>query len=331
MSKNSLIKDKRYREKSGKKYREFIKVLKKKSSKKEETQELECDNPSSTFNTHLEENLFTSVKKPEEMNSNLSIRSSESVFDFKKEIENLIFYRVNSPASSTKNILSKLDLVRKKLDENIQNRFYEVKQIISYRQLLNEVVPLLKNFLNHHNIEVTKKSNEIISMIKDKVFSLLFNRTDRLEELIFDFDTENYDIIELFKLLDNYFSKPTIYNLEKACVLSDNLMYKNSNESSSLNDFSSDAPQDYLIDCLFKKDRKKSKLNIVPLMNNQIYDLLKDYIIYDTVDCDEFIDNLKSIITININNNCVPDSKKILRKNICIQLLNIFEKMVYCT
>ena len=82
--------DKRYREKSGKKYREFIKVLKKKSSKKEESlQDNDYDNPSSTINTHIEENLNINMKKSEEMNTILSIRSSESVGDFKKEIESL--------------------------------------------------------------------------------------------------------------------------------------------------------------------------------------------------------------------------------------------------
>ena len=168
--------------------------MKKKSSKKEETQELECDNPSSTVNTHVEENLFTNVKKPEEMNSNLLVRSADSIFDFKKEIENLIMYTINSPASSSRNIINKLEILKKKLDENSQNRFYEVTKNISYRQLLNEVVPLLKNFLNHHNNEVRIKSNEIISIIKDKVFSLIFNRTDKLEELVFDFEVENYEL-----------------------------------------------------------------------------------------------------------------------------------------
>lgn len=302
--------------------------MKKKSSKKEETQELECDNPSSTFNTHVEENLFTNVKKPEEMNSNLSVRSADSIFDFKKEIENLILYTINSPASSSRNILNKLEILKKKLDENSQNRFYEVTKNISYRQLLNEVVPLLKNFLNHHNNEVRIKSNEIISIIKDKVFSLIFNRTDKLEELVFDFEIENYDIEELFKLLDNHFSKPTLYSFEKNCMFSDKYITKNSNDSSSLNDFSSDTPQDFLIDCLFKKDRKKSKLHIIPLLNNQLYDLLKDYFYFDTMNCDEFIEKLKAIENVNTNNTSVPDNKKILRKNICIQILNIFEKMV---
>jgi len=290
---------------------------------------MDGDNPSSTFNTHLEENLFINVKKSEEMNSNLSIRSNESSFDFKKEIENLIFFRINSPASSTKNILSKLDLVRRKLDENIQNKFYEVMQNISYRQLLNEVVPLLKNFLNHHNSEVTKKSNEIISMIKDKVFSSIFNTYQKIEELRFDFDTDGYDVSELFKLLDNYFSKPTLDNLEKTGIITEKLIYRNSNESSSLNDFSSDAPQDYIIDCLFKKDRKKSKLHIIPLLNIQIFELLKDYFFWEQVNCDDFIVKLKTLDSFNTNNILVPDTKKILRKNICIKILNIFEKIVY--
>ena len=311
--------DKRYREKSGKKYREFIKVLKKKSSKKEESQlDLDNDNPSSTFNTHLEENLFVNARKSEELNTNLSIRSTESNGDFKKEIESLIFYRVNAPASSTKNILCKLETMKKKVYENNDGRFNEVNIIISYRQLVNELVPFLKNFLNHNNNEISKKAHEIILMIKDKVFSMIFNKTDRVDELFFDFEIKKINFREIIKLVDN----------ESICISPEKNINKKSNESSLLNDISSDAPQEFLVECLNKRDRKKPKLKILPFNNIQIFHLLKEYIQIDTSNCDDFIEKLNSKMITNTKNISVPDNKKLLRKNICIQLLNVFEKLV---
>lgn len=301
--------------------------MKKKSSKKEESlQDNDYDNPSSTINTHIEENLNINMKKSEEMNTILSIRSSESVGDFKKEIESLIFSRVNSPASSVKNILIKLETMKKKVLENNDKRFDEVNIIISYRQLVNELVPLLKQFLNHNNIEIRKLAHEIILMIKDKVFSMIFNNNERVDDYIFDFEMEKLSKSEIIKYVDIQLSKEILCGERSKCIFSEK-NNKNSIESSSLNN-SSDTRHEFLVNCLIKRQNKKPKFNIIPLYNDQIFYLLKEFIEIETDSCDEYIEKLKTIEIIYTKNISVPETKKILRKNICIQFLNVFEKLV---
>jgi hypothetical protein len=323
-----LTLDKRYREKSGKKYREFIKVLKKKSSKKEDSQDIDCDNPSSTFNTHLEENHFTNLKKGGGIDSNLSVKSNDSLLDFKKDLENLIFMRVNSPASSNKNIISKLETMKKKINEEGKDnsKFYEVNIIISYRQLVNEVVPFLKNFLKHNNSEISKKAKEVLNTIKEKVLAKVFMRVDRIDSLCFEFNLDSFDVVEIGKMIDNT-SKSGINSLEKPNLLCEKVLTKNSNDSSSLNDYSSDAPQDFLVECLFKREKKKQKLNIFPLTQQQTFLLIKD-IVETNCSSEEFFKTLNSEADLDSRVMSVPENKKILRKNICIQLLNILEKVM---
>ena len=326
-----MIKDKRYREKSGKKYREFIKELKKKPSKKEEntiSQDLESgDNPISTINTHLEDNVISNNRKHDEMNSNLSIHSSESITEFKKEMESLLFSRINTPASSNKNILLKLEMMQKILTNSNENRYYEVKIVISYRQLVNEIVPLLNNFSHNNNSEISKKVFEISTSIKTQVFSSLFDCTAKINELNFSFDIEKFDKDELFKLIDNNLLIDKKKVVKRVEATSDIIL-----GCSSINDNSSDAPQDFSFDFLKKRDSMKVKTVIFPLFNNQIYYLLKELIPIDNINCEEFIEKLKNEVSFeNLNKNedlLIPENKLILRKNICIHLLNIFEKLV---
>lgn len=324
-----LTVDKRYREKSGRKYKEFIKVLKKKSSKKDDSQDIDCDNPSSTINTHMEENLFLNLKKSSGIDSNLSIKSNDSFIDLKKGIESLICMKLNSTTSSNKSILSNLEYMKKSLESKEDCKIDEVLLGISYRQLVDEVLPFIKNLVKHSKADVSKKASEVLKIIKEKVIEKLFKKHDTVSNLTFNFNFENYDINDLIKSIDNNINtRPRNNDCMFADKLPSDAINRTSNDTSSLNDYSSDAPQDFLIECLFKKDKKKQRLNIFPMTQEQLFHLSVEPLKLNILSEREFFECLKSGSVLPEKLIPVPETKKILRKNICIQLLNIMEKVM---
>ena len=270
--------------------------------------------------------MISNNRKHDEIDLNLSINSSDSITEFKKEMESLLFSRINTPASSNKNILLKLEKMKRILTNSNENRYYEVKIIISYRQLVNEIVPLLNNFSHNNNSEISKKVCEISTSIKTQVFSNLFNCQAKINELNFNFDVEKFDKNELFKLIDE-----NLLTTKKKVIKRGEISSEIINGCSSINDNSSEAPIEYSFDYLKKRESMKVKTIIFPLFNNQIYNLLKELIPIENINCEEFIEKLKNECFENLNKNedlMIPENKFILRKNICIHLLNIFEKLV---
>ena len=295
-------------------------MLKKKSSKKEETDKEYESVPSSTINTHIEENLFFNGKKKDENNSNMSLQSIDSLNQFKKEVENLILSRVNTPASSNKNILTKLDVLQKKLEQTTEQTYYKVNTYRIYRQFIKEIVPMLRSFLNHNNADINQKAKLILDKIKDQVCFYLFD-TKNLNNHV-ELDLCDYDKEGISKSLDNHL-KQLRNEKHKAC----NIEKKTSFESISENLLEA---QDMPFDYLFKKDVKRPKINISPLYNSQIQCLFKDFVQIDSANCEDFIHTLRTCDNYLKKEDMfiIPDNKRYLRKNICIQLLNIFEKIV---